>query len=305
MRIPGRRNSTEMCEFPHRTQAVFVSPLLAVHCHSMKEKSLWALIAIALLTGCATSGGTGTTLPSVSGGKSATVALSSLVPRVIPPARPSGALGIFSSIYLSQGFFLSADAAKEALTSILRIVAHIEQPLDDLADLLQTLGDAISVDMVDLLNRSPDRVLTLDQYLTGLGNAIDNGDRKQTEITASLETLGAQRKEQQRLVRDLTKAQKDAVTAKNYTLAGEKEGELMKAQTVLSQTELTEKQTKDGQSQLKKLLDLAKKRKAVIEENRELLLSGLKVTDIPGLEDLGLVNKATSSRSRGSSTFGF
>lgn len=272
----------------------------------MKEKLLWALIALPLITGCVTSGGTGTTLPSVSGGKSATVALGSLAPQLVSPtARPSGAMGIFASIYLSQGLFLSADAAKEALTSLLRIVAHIEQPLDDLAQLLQTLGDAISVDVIDVLNRSPDRVQTLDQYLTGLGNIIDNGERKQTELAASLETLGTQKKEQQRLVRDLTKAQKDALTAKNYTLAGEKEGELMKAQTVLSQTELEEKQTKDAQSQLKKLLDLAKKRKAVIEENRELLLAGLKVTDIPGLEDLGLVNKATSSRSKGSSTFGF
>lgn len=207
-------------------------------------------------------------------------------------------MGIFMGIYLAQGLFFPTEAATRALSEMVRIVHDQEQPLSDASfTLLQTLGDMLAVDIVDLLNRSPNRVETLDRYSESLINSITATKRKLDELKAALEVLATQKKDQRTLVRDLERTQKEAITAKDFATASEKEQELLKARTTLSDTELNETQTKDMQSRLKKLLDIAEKRMAAINKNREILLSGLTVSgDLPGLTDLGIMEKSTTLR---------
>lgn len=255
------------------------------------------MIIASILSGCALPGGSSSFSGPVSGGKSATVALSALAKAPDEQVRPSGAMGIFATMYLSQGFFLSTESAVQGLQEILRIVRDQEKPLNDASfALLQTLGDVLSADIVDVLNRSTNRIETLDRYFASLENVVVASRQKLVEIAAALKLLAAQKKEQRTLVSTLTREQKAAITAKDYSTAARKDEELMAARTALSETEFTESQTKDMQSRLKKLLDIAEKRKAAIEKNRELLLSGLRVADLPGLEDLGIIEKATRSR---------
>lgn len=261
-----------------------------LQCNSVRKELVLLACVSLTLSGCGFSAEE-TPLLQVSGGKSATVVLDSLINETLNP-RPSGTLGIFASLYLAERLFLPTRAATQAIDQILNMVRGQEQPVsDETFALLQTLGDALSVNVVDLLNRSENRLETLDQYVNGLTNASANGKRRNEELTAALEIIATQKKEQRTVVRTIEQNQKAALKAKDYSLAGTKEAELTKAQTTLSETELKESQMESVQKQFKNLLKLADKRLLAIERNRELLLSGLTITDPDGLEDLGLVRE--------------
>lgn len=263
-----------------------------LQCILVKKGIVLLALTAAFLSGCASSS-VQTLPPPVSGGKSATVVLNSLIKSPGGP-RPSGTLGVFASLYLAQRLFLPTRSALRGIEEMLRIVRSQEQPLgDETFTLLQTLGDALSVNVVDLLNRSENRLEALNRYVEALSNATENGRRRSEELDASLETISAQKKAERTVVSDITRAQKAAVKAKDFSTAGIKEKELTEAQATLSETELKESQTKSSQKQLTNLLTLADKRLAAIDANRELLLSGLQITDPKGLEDLGIVRETS------------
>ncbi|MDO8468424.1 MAG: hypothetical protein Q7S29_01565 [Candidatus Peribacter sp.] len=256
----------------------------------MKKGIVLLALASALLCGCASSA-VQTPTPPVSGGKSATVVLDTLVKNPGKP-RPSGTLGIFASLYLAEHLFLSTQSAMQGVQETLHIIRSQEQPLgDETFTLLQTLGDALAVNVVDLLNRSDNRLETLDRYVAALTSTVENGRQRSGELKASLETLAAEKKSQRTLVNEITKAQKAAVKAKDFATAGAKQEELVKAQADLSETTLKESQTKSSQKQLTDSLTLAEKRLSAIEKNREILLAGLQITDTQGLTELGVLRE--------------
>ena len=265
----------------------------------MKKGIVLLALTAAVLGGCvfSTDSTEQAVQPSVSGGKSATVVLDSIIQNR-SNSRPSGTLGIFSALYLAQRLFLPTESAVRGIEEMLDLVRSQEQPLgDETFVLLQTLGDALSVNVIDLLNRSGDRLSTLDQYVEALTNATENGKRRSEELKAALETITAQKKEQRTMVNTLTRDQKEAIKAKDFATAGTKQEELTKAQAALSETELKESQTKSAQKQLTDLLTLAQKRLTAIDKNREILLSGLQITDPQGLKDLGLIRDTSSRQS--------
>ncbi len=207
-------------------------------------------------------------------------------------SRPSGTLGVFVSLFLAQRRFLPTQSATLGIAEILHIIQGQEEPLnDETFALLQTLGDALSVNIVDHLNRSPDRVAALNLYVESLSNIVTNAKKRSEELDAALEGISAQKKAERATVSQITKEQKAAVKAKDFSLAGTKEKELIEAQTALSATTSKETQTESSLKKLTEFLTLAEKRLAAIEKNREILLSGLQVTDPQGLEDLGLVRE--------------
>lgn len=255
---------------------------------SVKRIPSFLILSALMLASCS---GSNRVEEPVSGGKSATVLLDMLAKATERP-RPSGTMGVFSSLYVSQGIFFPTAAAPRALSDLLRIVQGQENPLSDASyALLRVLGDILSEDVADLLNRSDNRIAALDLYTESLGNVIISTKTRVSELTTALDRLATARKERRTAVSDLTREQKKAIDAKDFSTAAALEQDLLAARRALAETELTESQTKDMQSRLKKLLEIAEQRKAAIESNREILISGLSVTDLPGLTDLGLVEK--------------
>lgn len=263
-----------------------------LQCITVKKGIVLLALISTILSGCASSP-VQTTPPPVSGGKSATFVLSMLSERLLETnPRPSGTLGVFVSLFLAQRLFLPTQSGMTGIEEMLRIVRSQEQPLDDETfALLQTLGDALSVNIVDLLNRSPDRIETLNRYVEALTNATANGRSRDEELEAALDVIAEQKKKEHAVVNDITRTQRAAVNAKDFSMAGLKEKELVAAETALSETTLKEKQTRSLKKQLSDLLTRAEKRLTAIEKNREILLSGLQITDPKGLEDLGLVRE--------------
>ncbi|MEI8230855.1 MAG: hypothetical protein WCG83_07020 [Candidatus Peregrinibacteria bacterium] len=261
----------------------------------MKRRiALSALFVTLLLGGCSFLKKTSTNPLDVSGGKSATVAISDLAYEKHNP-RPSGILGIFTSTFLSQGIFFASQSGIRGVTDTLKVLSMQEQPLNDNTFLmLQQLGDTLAVNVPDMLNRNPNRITALDQYSESLGNLITNADQKVAELAASQTTLTAQQKTEQTAANVIQKEVDQASKLNDFSTAGSKQQDLLKAQSKLAETQLKLKQTKDMLTRLKAAVTLAKARQSAIQKNREIILSGLSIVDLPGAQNLGIIKNPSS-----------
>lgn len=263
----------------------------------MKRPVLLFSFGALLLFGCAFSTTKEQGTETVSGGKSGIISTEQLgqIPSRSP--RPSGTLGIFSSVFLSQGMFFPVHAGLEGIDSLLTILQGQEQPLtNDTFVLLEQLGTALSVNIIDLLNRSPDRAIALTQYTEALQTVTDNSKTKMAELTVASKNLATEKKDQRLVVRTIEREIAAAVKEKDYGTAGAKQPELNKEQTTLSEIELKEKQTNDALRNFKDLITRADARLRAIQANREILIAGLQITDAQGLKDLGVITESRSSR---------
>jgi len=289
-RFLERKAKSKFCEQASPSPAIVVLEVCSLYNGSVKGKNALLLPLLLVLTACGQQKVSAPeTAPSVSGGKSAVVVLSTLATNPSSP-HPSGTMGIFSSLYLAQGVFLPTHSAVEGVNVLLTILRQQEKPLtDETLLLLEQLSSAMDVNILDALNRSNDRVETLDRYIEALTNLSDNATKKLQELKVYRDNIQDQHKVQRDTVRLLERAIKDATNAKDYATASEKQSVLMKEQNILSGLELKDKQTRDAIDQYQKLTESAGKRLKALGIHREILLSGLTITDTQGLEDLGIM----------------
>jgi hypothetical protein len=215
--------------------------------------------------------------------------------------RPSAMMGAFAADYL-QGKAVSL--IESALTGI-----KAQQRLDELNDprsgsavtifdLLSQLQRAENVDVADLLNRSNDRAVALDEYLNELSAMLQKGNAANDGLNAEMADLTQKHKDLQSQVSALTKNQQAAVKATDFQTAGAIQKDLDVAQLSLSTTDSQLKADKDAQKNLVTLLTIGKARKEAIDANREVLIAGLKVVDLPQTSSLGVL-KGSSSKGGG------
>lgn len=264
----------------------------------VKGKIASSLLLISLLLGgCSFAKKTPSTSLEVSGGKSATVAIGAMAANTHDP-RPSGMLGIFTTTFLSQGIFFATQTGVRGIEATMKTLQKQEQPLnDETFQMLQQLGDTMSVKIPDMLNRSPNRISALDAYSESLANLITNADQKIAELAASQTTLTSDQKAKQTTMNGIQKEVDQATKVNDFATAGSKQEELLKAQSALAEVQLKLKQTTDMLSRLKKAVALAKARESAITKNREIILSGLTIIDLPGAQDLGILGNASSKQS--------
>ena len=214
--------------------------------------------------------------------------------------RPSASLGLFVALYLAEGAFVPSASAREGVDVQMKILKggeHID--VNDAYALLQEFGSVLQVDIGDLLNRSPNRQETLDQYVTGLKNITERAEKRADAITQSLALKRDALKQQQADVAKLDRIQRDALKKKDYTLAAENQPKLEDAQKKLRTLEDDQKQAQNLLAIFKELLAAAAKRLSAIEQNREILIAGLRVIQVPGIEDLGILGSETKKKAEG------
>jgi len=263
----------------------------------VKRSPLLLSFGVLLLVGCSFSPSKEQGTGNVSGGKSGVISAEQLGDLPTRTSRPSGTLGIFSSVFLSQGIFFPTHAGMEGVNALLTILQGQEEPLtDETFGLLEQLGTALSVNIIDLLNRSPDRAIALTQYTEALQTVTDNSKTKKEELTVASKNLATEKKDQRLVVRTIEREIAAAVKEKDYGTAGAKQPELNEEQTTLSEIELQEKQTNDVLRNFKDLITRADARLRAIQANREILIAGLQITDAQGLKDLGVITENRSSR---------
>jgi len=92
--------------------------------------------------------------------------------------------------------------------------------------------------------------------------------------------------------RDLSKALRD----KDYANAARKQEELKPAQEALQKTELEQEEVESLLDIFVDLLELTDERLNAIEKNREVLIAGHTVVDVPGIDDLGVLQREKRRR---------
>ncbi len=231
------------------------------------------------------------------GGRSAVLSIDALMKdsAKLNPNRSAALLGIFVSEYISISGI--ATAVQGGLTAI-EIDRHILQSrttvTDPDFDLLQAFADALQVDVADLLNRSTDRQQTLDTYTTALTNVATKANDRYKQLTASLTEINATLRTQKNELSAAQRSLQTAIRDKEFSDAGIQQKTVNEKQAAVAETELKKTQTEDVVDTLDQLLTLYGEKILAIQQNREVLIAGNSVVDVPGAEELQVIRRQKS-----------
>jgi len=264
----------------------------------MRKTCTSALVICLALSACGTP--KSAPPPEVSGAKTAIAFMNMLMLQQKNGGRPGATLGIFSTLFTSQGIFLPVKSAMFGFEAERKIIEGMTKPdTDENYALLQEAGNVLQVNITDTLNRSDSRQETLDAYDQSLHNFSSLLDRKITELTSAGKELQKTQRLQQTTVSTMQRDIQKAMNDQDYSTAGQQQEELQKAQSDLAATQSKNKQIADLVSRFKVLLNIAVQRTQAIEANREILIAGLKVVDVPGISDLGILQAGKSYKGSG------
>lgn len=205
------------------------------------------------------------------------------------------------------GLYIAGFMVNESGTFVQGALYGINTGLDSLIDseespgesfeLLQQLGVVLQVDIPDMLNRSTDRQQTLDSYLDSL---LEVYERSQTHITAlkqqQANLINTRREKRSRVIaiqHDLNLA----LQKKDYTTASVKQSDIVGAKAEQAGIEAEVNQMQSTITLYTNLIKIADRRLVAIRANREALIAGVTVVDVPGIQDLGVLTKQNGTRS--------
>ena len=248
------------------------------------------LLGVVLVTACAQKQQPADQVPSaVSGAKSALFALQK--PTLDKPTRPGGPLGVFVQLSLGNTPENSGTALEGIETHTSLISDSPNEGIQEAFAILQEFGGLLQIDVFDVLDKSPDREIGLNQIIKTLKSKQDLMEKSLKEIEETALSLKEEDKSQTGEVRTLKREIKDALKEDNFTYAGTLQMRLTEAEIRLAEVDTQKKQWEDMKKRFEKVITLGQERIESIEENREILLSGLRVVDVPGIEDIGILER--------------
>ena len=203
--------------------------------------------------------------------------------------RPSSLLGVYVTHYL-----VHATGVRGALTAI---DAHAAMYFDDRLDrdesftLLEELGTMLQVDITDMLNRSTDRVDAFDEYLDSLTDVLQESHLHADGLEQELDKILDERREQRKETSDLQRDLNSALREQDYATAGSKQEELIEAESDLAEIMAREDEVDSIIDLFEDLIDIGEERALAMQENRQPIIAGMMVVEVPGIEDLGIIQK--------------
>ena len=147
-----------------------------------------------------------------------------------------------------------------------------------------------------ILNRSNNRPESFDAYLSQLRNLTELMNRKILEMDTNIETTDDQRRTQRRTVQDLERTIRRALADEDFQTAGANQQELQAAKGRLTELETSIDQTDDLKERFEELVQVGEDRIIALVNNRRIILSGLKVVDVPGIDEFELIDDSRRSR---------
>lgn len=215
--------------------------------------------------------------------------------------RPSATLGMFVSSYLAQGAFVSVRAVMLGIEAGQQLLMGQSLPAtSETFQLLQEFGIILQVDISDTLNRSENRGNTLDEYIDSLKGVGNIALRKQKELEQQESVLKTERKDRRAITREMESELRETLRNEDYGRSAGIQERLTEAEINLAETEAKLNQTEDILKRFEEMLKIAEERLRAIENNREVLIAGLKVLEVPGIENLGILDESRPFRRRSS-----
>lgn len=218
--------------------------------------------------------------------------------------RPSALLGIQVSLFLARTAESSVKTALQGVEIQQALRKEDGEHVSEAFQLLAALSDALQVDISDMLNRTNERQETLDSYVNSLTQYF-NAAKLQTELLAQEQrekdaVAKAKRAAATTISRDLSRAR----SAKDYVTVSQKQEQLIQAQTEQTTADAEVREVKTTLNVMNELIDVTSDRLSAIAENREIILSGLSVVKVPGIDDLGLIIERNGRKSSGATPLG-
>lgn len=215
-----------------------------------------------------------------------------------PPNRPSASLGVFVSLFLSQGGSMPVASTLAGIAAAQLLMQPLNPDnLDDAYLLLQDFGSVLQVNVPDMLNQQTDRTGALNEYVTGLRNITIRAQLKAKEIHNASEARRDTLRTQQQTLSSVRNQIQKALHSQDYATAGALQPQANSAQVAVEKTQSEISRLNEVGRIFDQLLAIATERYGAIEQNRAPLLSGVKVVQVPGVEDLNLLLKGRSSTS--------
>lgn len=218
-----------------------------------------------------------------------------------PNIRSSALIGVYISHHLiSEIVFHSALAGVSAQEAFL---SESSQEQEQSFALLETMGAILQVDVPDMLNRSDIRSNAFDTYITNLQNI---GKRMNDEVTSAdteLEALNATRRAQRSDAAASQSIINRAIRNSDFATASDAQKTLIEQDGKLAVTEGQIDRVRSIKNLMENMIKIAEKRLSLMTANRAAILAGVKVTDLPGAEDLGILEQGRTFRQSGKSIF--
>ncbi|TSC79349.1 MAG: hypothetical protein G01um101425_629 [Candidatus Peregrinibacteria bacterium Gr01-1014_25] len=221
--------------------------------------------------------------------------------------RPAVTIGIYSASTLGLRSALPLHAVLQGIDAQLKMLPSTDRPTDDAYAILAELGATLEVDITDYLNRSTDRAADLDRYTVTLRQLLKRAGTQHAALTAQADILQTQERDKRRVVNELDRTIRAAVRDKNFAIAGAAQEDIAREKAALAELEAQLDQAEQTASLLEDVMEIGEERLSAIEQNREILVAGLRVVDVPGVEELdlidGRVRRSGSRRTGGNSVF--
>jgi hypothetical protein len=219
-------------------------------------------------------------------------------------SRPTALLGTYTASYLAQGVSLSRSALVGVQQQINLFFEKAAQQ-NESYQILQDLGSALGVNVQDLLNRSPSRAKDLDTYVEALRILTAAAERQEAATDSKAKDADAVLRAKRKILSDLQRTLSTATRQKDYVTAGSLQDPISTAQQEVSKAEADVKEFRNLLSLYRDVLKVAAIRTTALVANREVLIAGVKVVDVPGISDIGVVQGNPSRlRNAGGGTFG-
>lgn len=218
---------------------------------------------------------------------------------------PSAALGIFVANYLVNISGVHLEGAMDAVNIGLGLLIDDQETASDSFALLQQLGVVLQVDVPDMLNRGTDRQETLDSYISTLSAVYDRSKAQVTALKQEQKMLLDAQHDKRTIVTQIQHDLNVALQKEDYGTASAKQSAIVEAKAEQSKAETEVNQINSTLSLYTNLNQIANKRLNAIQSNREVLIAGLSVVNVPGIDDLDILKKGNGSQStNGTSLFG-
>ena len=154
---------------------------------------------------------------------------------------------------------------------------------------LQELIGLLGTDVQVLLNSSPDRAEALRQYLVSLASHQTTGEARLRALEERESTLKDDGRRLQRSVDDLRDTLDEAVRAGEGARASSITHDLLDRETRLAQAQTDLAIAGRLRASFAEVLTPLRERLEAVRANRDALLKGVRVIELPGVETLGII----------------
>lgn len=209
----------------------------------------------------------------------------------VQPLQPSALLGIYMTHFMMHTNVFKS--AMEGISAQMHILFDDDRLQDEAFALLQEFGSMLQVDVMDMLNRSNNRSDSFDTYVRELIRLRSISETRLEALKQESDTISDERRDARRQAGDIQRELNIAIREENFSNAGSLQERLIEAETILAEVEAREDKQRSIIRLFEDLLDVSQDRLTALNSNRDAFLAGIKVIDVPGVDDLGLIENGT------------